>query len=185
MVLILFALSLCKTCLFFLILVEFLGYHKYGECSDFYRLFCFWQILFLMHSLLVLMNLWIYISGFKPWKSYITVDTMQKQNMNWFATVPRLVICFIILTDLTEFSVEVLCGWSVWSRRSRYEEKEERQELKLGDSQGTPSKYSKRLKCLSLGMPRKASTLSSTSIGMFSDSFRSCDMCKSWSVFCI
>ena len=46
----------------------------------------------------------------KPWKKYITVDTMQKQNMNWFATVLRVVICFIILTDLTEFSVEVLCG---------------------------------------------------------------------------
>ena len=46
----------------------------------------------------------------KPWKSYITVDTMQKQNMNCFATVLRVVIFFIILTDLTEFSVEVLCG---------------------------------------------------------------------------
>ena len=46
----------------------------------------------------------------KPWKSYITVDTMQKQNMSWFTTVLRVVICFIILTDLTEFSVEVLCG---------------------------------------------------------------------------
>ena len=46
----------------------------------------------------------------KPWKSYITVATMQKQNMNWFAIVLRVVICFIILTDLTEFSVEVLCG---------------------------------------------------------------------------
>ena len=45
----------------------------------------------------------------KPWESYITVDTMQKQNMNWFATVLRVVICFIILMDLTEFSVEVLC----------------------------------------------------------------------------
>ena len=111
---------------------------------------------------------------------------MQKQNMNWFATVLRVVIFFIILTDLTEFSVEVLCGWSVWrSRRSRCEEKEERQKLKLGDAQGTPSKYSRRLKRLSLGMPRKTSHLSSTSIGMFSDSFRSCDMCKSWSVFCI
>ena len=42
----------------------------------------------------------------KPWKSYITVDTMQKQNMNWFSTVLRVVICFIILTDLTELSVE-------------------------------------------------------------------------------
>ena len=46
----------------------------------------------------------------KPCESYITVDTMQKQNMNWFATVLGVVICFIILTDLTEFSVEVLCG---------------------------------------------------------------------------
>ena len=28
---------------------EFGELHKYGECSDCYRLFCFWQILFLMH----------------------------------------------------------------------------------------------------------------------------------------
>ena len=38
-------------------------YYKYGECSDYYRLFCFRQILFLMHSLLVLMKLSISISG--------------------------------------------------------------------------------------------------------------------------
>ena len=42
----------------------------------------------------------------KPWKSYIKVYTMKKQNMNWFATVLRVVIFFIILIDLTEFSVE-------------------------------------------------------------------------------
>ena len=145
------------------------------DCSVFDR-FCFWCIVCLFW--------WIY--------QFISVDLSHEkvilsrnneQNMNWFATVLRVVICFIILTDLTEFSVEVLCGWSVrWSRRSRCEKKEERQELKLGDAQGTPSKYSRRLKRLSLGMPRKASPLSSTSIGMFSDSFRSCDMCKSWSV---
>ena len=46
----------------------------------------------------------------KPWRSYITVETMEKQNMNWFATVLRVMICFIVLTDLTEFSVKVLCG---------------------------------------------------------------------------
>ena len=34
---------------------------------------------------------------------------MHKQNMNWFGTVLRVVICFIILTDLTELSVE-FCG---------------------------------------------------------------------------
>ena len=63
MVLILLALSFYEIVLFFLILVGFCKYHKYGECSDYYRLFCFRQILFLMHSLLVLMNLSIYISG--------------------------------------------------------------------------------------------------------------------------
>ena len=97
---------------------------------------------------------------------------MQKQNFNWFATVLRVVICFIILTDLTEFSVEVLCGWSVrWSRRFRCEKKEERQETKLGDARGTPSKYSRRLKHLNLGMPRKASPLLSSSIGNFTWSY--------------
>ena len=63
MVLIPFALSLCTNVLFFLIFLEFFKYHMYGECSDYYRLFCFRQILFLMHSLLVLMKLSIYISG--------------------------------------------------------------------------------------------------------------------------
>ena len=38
-------------------------------------------------------------------KLYYSIK-LQKQNMNWFATVPRVVICFIILMDLTEFSVE-------------------------------------------------------------------------------
>ena len=42
----------------------------------------------------------------KPWKSCIIVAIVQKQNMNWFATVLRVVICFTILTDLTELSVK-------------------------------------------------------------------------------
>ena len=39
-------------------------------------------------------------------ESHITVYEMQKQNMNWFSTVLRVVILFIIITDLTELSVE-------------------------------------------------------------------------------
>ena len=31
---------------------------------------------------------------------------MQKQNINWFATILKVVICIVILTDLTEFSVK-------------------------------------------------------------------------------
>ena len=57
------ALSFYTYFLFFLILAEFLEYYKYGECSDYYRLSCLRQILFLMHSLLVLMKLSISISG--------------------------------------------------------------------------------------------------------------------------
>ena len=49
MVLILFALCFYTNFLFCLILEECFKYHKYGECSDYYRLVCFRQILFLMH----------------------------------------------------------------------------------------------------------------------------------------
>ena len=43
---------------------------------------------------------------------------MQKQNMNWFATVLRVVICFTILTDLTELSVKfcVVEVFKFWER---------------------------------------------------------------------
>ena len=70
MVMIIFALSCCTKFLFFLILAELFKYQKYGECSDYYRLFCFRQILFLMHSLLVLMKLSISISGLSHGKLY-------------------------------------------------------------------------------------------------------------------
>ena len=63
MVMILSVLYCYANFLFFLILVEFFKYQKYCECSYYYRPFCFRQILFLMHSLLVLMKLSIYISG--------------------------------------------------------------------------------------------------------------------------
>ena len=41
---------------------------------------------------------------------------MRKQNMNWFAIVLRVVICFLILTDLTELSV-VFCVDEVFEDR--------------------------------------------------------------------
>ena len=62
--------------------------------------------MFLMHCFARFDETIDFYRQYKPWKSYITIDTMQKQNMNWFAVVLRVVICFIILTDLTELSVE-------------------------------------------------------------------------------
>ena len=64
------------------------------------------HILFLMHCFACFDETTDLYQWIKPWKSYITVGTMQKQNMNWFATVLRVAICFIILTDLTEFCVD-------------------------------------------------------------------------------
>ena len=66
----LFVLSFYTNCLFFLIFAEFLKYQKYGECSDYYRLSCLRQILFLVHGLLVLMKLSISISGLSHGKLY-------------------------------------------------------------------------------------------------------------------
>ena len=42
---------------------EFFESQKYDFNSDIHRLFCFRQILFLLHSLLILMNLWIVSGG--------------------------------------------------------------------------------------------------------------------------
>ena len=71
----------------------------------------------------------------KPWKSYITVATVKK-NMNWFSTVLRVVICFITLTDLTEFSVE-FCVDEVFEDRG-----------------GLDVRRRRRGKSSSLGMPK-------------------------------
>ena len=91
--------------------------------------------------------------------------------MNWFAIVLRVVICFIILTDLTELSVE-FCEDEVIKDRGGFNMRRRRRgNSSSGDAQGNPSKYSRRLKRLSLGMPRKASPLSSTSIGNFTWSY--------------
>ena len=63
----------------------------------------------------------------------------------------KVVICFSILTDLIMFLLS-FCGWSVRRTRSyRCEKNNERQEFKLGDAQGTPSKYSRDAQASKLG----------------------------------
>ena len=54
---------------------------------------------------------------YKTWRSYNTVSTMQKQNMNGFSIVLKVVICIIILTDLTSFLLSF-----VWMKCSKIEE---------------------------------------------------------------
>ena len=58
--------------------------------------------------------------------------------MNWFETVLRVVICFIILTDLTELSVE-FCVDEVFEERG-----------------GLDVKRRRRGKSSSLGIPKAA-----------------------------
>ena len=44
----------------------------------------------------------VFLEEFLAYKTLNIVDIMQKQNMNGFATILRVVICFVILTDLTK-----------------------------------------------------------------------------------
>ena len=60
---------------------------------------------------------------------------MKKQNMNWFSTLLRVVICIIILTDLIELFVE-FCVDEVFD-----------------DREGLDVRRRKRGKSSSLGMP--------------------------------
>ena len=46
------------------------------------------------------------IEGYEPWKSWNTVDITPIEIYNEFTTVPKVVIYFLILTELMRFSVE-------------------------------------------------------------------------------
>ena len=50
----------------------------------------------------------VFFDEFLPSKSWNTVDIMQKQNKNRFRTVVIVVICFLILTDLTKVLLSVV-----------------------------------------------------------------------------
>ena len=80
------------------------------------------------------MKLSIFIGGMSHGKLYYSRDNA-KQNMNWFAIVLRVVICFIILTDLTELSIE-FCVDEV-----------------IKDGGGLDMRRRRRVRSSSLGMP--------------------------------
>ena len=52
----------------------------------------------------------------KPCKSYITVYTMQKQNINWFATVLRVVIYF----SYTNKNLHEICQYNKANHHFKY-----------------------------------------------------------------
>ena len=61
----------------------------------------------------------------KPWKSYITVDKMQKQNMNQLETILKVVIFFIITNGSHEGFVKfcVIEVFKFWARSRLMKEK--------------------------------------------------------------
>ena len=44
----------------------------------------------------------VFLDEFLPYKSWNTVDIIQKQNINWFDTVLIVAVYFLTLTDLTK-----------------------------------------------------------------------------------
>jgi hypothetical protein len=108
--------------------------------------------------------------------------------MNLFLTVPKWMICFIILTELMCFLLSFVWlkfssfGWGVDMMRIR-----SGKTLSLGMPKAPQGNIQGRLKRLSLGMPRKASPLSSTIYRWLTWSYifySSHDMCFTWSVLC-
>ena len=79
---------------------------------------------------------------------------MQKQNINWFTTVLRVVICFIILSDLTELSVE-FCVDEVFKDRGSLDMRRRRRDKSssLGMPKAPQDNISRSLKHLSLSIP--------------------------------
>ena len=78
---------------------------------------------------------------------------------------------FVSLTELTRFSTLSFVLWSFQVLGERFDGlwNKEWQEPNLGDAHGTPKIRTPKIQ--SLGMPRKASPLSSTSIGNFTWSY--------------
>ena len=119
---------------------EFLGLQKYSKPTDYYKLFCFWKILFFVCCLLILINL---SGGLFSYTNGAHED-------------------FLLSFVFWSFQVfgKDLMDYGTRSGKS----------LSLGipmspqDNLSTP-------KIPSLGMPRKASPLSSTSIGNFTWSY--------------
>ena len=87
--------------------------------------------------------------------------------MNQFITVPKVFDMFIILTDLTRFLLSFVC-WSfqVLGIITMDEGIRRGKSLRLGMPKAPQGNILGRIMHLSLGMPRKASPLSSQSIGM-------------------
>ena len=119
------------------------------------------------------------IGGYEPWWGWNTVDKVLIWNWNEFATVPKGSGLLYYTKGSHKVFVKVLCGWSVRRTRSyRCEKNKERKEFKLGDAKAPQVNISRILKHLSLGMPRLASHLSSsTIIGIPRFLFRSHDLC--------
>jgi hypothetical protein len=92
--------------------------------------------------------------------------------MNGFATVPKGVICFLILTDLTRFCW-VLCDWSYQVLGEIFMDEGIRssKSLSLGMPKAPQGNILRRLKHLSLGMSRMASPLYSTNHRYFTWSY--------------
>ena len=87
--------------------------------------------------------------------------------MNWFDTVLIVVVCFLILTDLTKVLLSFVWlklssfGWYYDGWRNK-----EQEEPKIGDAHGIPSYYPQRSNQLSLGMPEWHPLFLLTTIGI-------------------
>ena len=87
----------------------FLQLQKYSWVTDYYKLFCFWQILFPVCSLLILMNLWVLSEGMNHRE--VGIQYILNQYEFRMSSQQYLSGDFFILMELTSF----LLSFVLWS----------------------------------------------------------------------
>jgi hypothetical protein len=156
---------------------------EYDLNSDLYVLFCFWQILFSMHSLLVLWFLWLmllnincrndrvqYESSEKNYESFL--DSTKVNDLFYHTNPSHEVPLSFVWLKFSSF------GWDIDMRRIKSDKT-----LRLGMTKARQGNIRGRSKQLSLGMPRKASPLSSPTLSV--TLLGAIFLFVTWYVFCL
>ena len=97
---------------------EFFEFQKYTFDTDYYRLFCFWQILFSMCCLLILMNIWVvsgvWTMGKLEYSRYYTNinkewvhNNTKSGNLFSYTNGSHEIFCWVLCCEVFKFWVRI------------------------------------------------------------------------------
>ena len=147
---------------------------KFPEIIIYFLLFCFSQILpcFAPLEFSNSCACFLFVKTFcQSWEIVANVENLCfQQRLSRISLLLALTALISLWWVSYEESFQV-CKGRWWKNIQDF------QELKLGDAPSTPKKYSRRLKCLSLGMPRASPSSSTIISSSFSSLYFYCFTC--------